>query len=236
MMGITSSAVTQYLSGKRAGDQVRRIKSSENLMHIISNTTDIIAQDRKDGKSELSSARVIEAAQQISSLLRGVAETKPSLGLEEEEERGESRQVERGKILSYLSIIRKRIEAEQTVALRNMSLASRGRDELAKSLFRQIASDSMRHADILTSVASYIQKEEGLSTSTATAIPSVKQLEEILKEEEGAVDPEIEKLKKIDDPVIRLFLESIEMDEQKHYKLLSKLLEIGKSRAVSEKE
>jgi predicted transcriptional regulator/rubrerythrin len=234
-LNITPSAVTQYLQGKRARTWVKKIRSSQDLMRIVSTATDTISEDKRRGRAELSSARLLEAAQQISSFLRGItfrdatsAEGSPTAS------QLLSRMTEDQKISNYLRIIRKRIESEQRVALRNMALASQAEDELAKGLFRQIASDSMRHADILTSVASYLQKYE--KGSSSTAIPSLDLLEEILKEEEGVVDPEIQQLKNIEDPVIKLFLESIEMDEQKHYSLLSKLLEVAKEQTLSSKK
>ena len=54
--------------------------------------------------------------------------------------------------------LRNRIVGEQNAVAECMRLAQRSRDELTRALFRQIASDSLRHAEIVASLTAYLDR------------------------------------------------------------------------------
>lgn len=115
-------------------------------------------------------------------------------------------------------VIKERIKLEQATAGRAMAYSYKTRNPLMRTLFMQIASDSLRHAEILTAILDYLAgrlKSEDLGVS-------MEELE-ALAEEEFSMRESIAELYKVDDPVVRALILSIELDEQKHYQLVKSL-------------
>jgi uncharacterized protein len=103
-----------------------------------------------------------------------------------------------------------------------MRLAQRSRDELTRALFRQIASDSLRHAEIVASLASYLDRGVASSSPTGISRADVEQL--IQREHEAEETSEVDLAPHLDG-MMRVLWESMESDEHKHERLLQLLLE-----------
>jgi rubrerythrin len=121
----------------------------------------------------------------------------------------------------------KRIELEERSAAKALELASKGDDPLLSVLLRQIASDSMRHADILTTL---------LRTLEGGAPPPIRDygvLREMLAFEEQAESENLSELIRSDDPLVKALLMSVDLDERKHEALLRVLMESSTGKRVT---
>ena len=122
-------------------------------------------------------------------------------------------------------ILQDRVEAELREARTSLNMANKIEDGFGKLLFKGIASDSIRHAEIVSQV---IRDQE-----TVGSFRLDKQLKRYLKqmiqEEENASEQLMIKLVKTKHPAVRALLQSIDQDEMKHKKMLrslSKYLEV----------
>ncbi len=120
--------------------------------------------------------------------------------------------------------LRNRIAGEQNAVAECMRLAQRSRDELTRALFRQIASDSLRHAEIVASLAAYLDR--GVATSAPTGITREDVEHLIRREHEAEATSEIDLGPELGG-MMRILWESMESDEEKHERLLGILLEAG---------
>ena len=98
-------------------------------------------------------------------------------------------------------------------------MANKIEDGFGKLLFKGLASDSIRHAEIVSQV---IRDQE-----TVDSFRLDKQLKRYLKqmiqEEENASEQLMIKLVKTKHPAVRVLLQSIDQDEMKHKKMLRSL-------------
>ena len=120
--------------------------------------------------------------------------------------------------------LRDRITGEQDAVAQCMRLAQRSRDELTRALFRQIASDSLRHAEIVASLAAYLESRRFHEHPDGITRADVEQL---LEREHAAEATDATDLGPRLGGVMRILWESIESDERKHERLLGLLLEAG---------
>jgi hypothetical protein len=105
-----------------------------------------------------------------------------------------------------------------------MRLAQKARDELTRAVFRQIASDSLRHAEIVASLTTYLDR--GTSNVYASGI-TPREVRDLIDREREA---ETEVADGTGPPIgglLALLLESMEADERKHARMLQGLLESG---------
>ena len=119
--------------------------------------------------------------------------------------------------------LRLRVRGEQAAVGSCMQLAQKARDELTRAIFRQIASDSLRHAEIVASLATYLDRGAASAHASGITRRDVQQL--IAKEkaaEAGGPD-----LAKWLGGTMHLLAASMEADERKHDELLRGLLESG---------
>lgn len=207
-LGITPSAVTLYARGRRGKKLADRIRSLHELSLIARELADQIADRKRRGEQIDEFPLILDAAYRIMRLVS--QEPKREVKLKRRDDR-------------HLDLLRARIEQEQLAAQRNMTLAVATKDEITRILFRQIATDSMRHADTIGAVISYLQKP----TQRRPVKDEVVQIEAMIREEESATEQPI----KIDgaDSAVKLLLNSIDMDEEKHSRLLKGLLEIDRA-------
>jgi predicted transcriptional regulator len=211
ILGITPAAVTQYTMGKRGKNLSEMIRSMEETSLIIRNLTDQIIERRKKGDMIDEFPSILDAAYKIMRLVseKSIAKGKVTIPKREND---------------LSRVLKERIEQEHLAARRNMTLAAGAKDEIAKMVFRQIATDSIRHADIISFLMNY-QSSDQIRKSSADEIA---QIQAMIKEEESATEQPI-KLKDID-PALKLLLKSIDIDEEKHKMLLTGLLGIYRSR------
>ncbi|HEV2450289.1 MAG TPA: hypothetical protein VGU43_07795 [Thermoplasmata archaeon] len=216
LLGLAPSAVSQYLSGRRGSRSLERFEGDEEAQ--------LLAQRVAAGLSEL---RPADSASRVRLLLDGTQElverVEGSPSVPTHAAVGGSRPSgEHARELLVWS--RSRVRAEQRAVAQSMRLAQKARDELTRSVFRQIASDSLRHAEIVASLAPYLSR--GISRPPASGITRTD-VEGLVRDErraEGRPDPV---LMREAGGTIGLLLESIAADERKHDALLSGLLESG---------
>ena len=105
-----------------------------------------------------------------------------------------------------------------------MRLAQRARDELTRAILRQIASDSLRHAEIVASLAPYLDR--GIAEAHASGI--TRREIEVLIEGERRAEAGADVVTSRDlGGTMALLIASMEADERKHADLLQGLLNSG---------
>jgi uncharacterized protein len=209
LLGIVPSSVSQYLSGKRLGSTLRRFLGLEAARGIARRT----AQRMMAG--EAGATAVLGAALALGETLGGSGpprrkRTDPPLGPDLPR--------------TARAWQRARIAGEQNAVVECMRLAQRSRDELTRALFRQIASDSLRHAEIVASLAGYLDRGVASSVPTGVTRADVRQL--IRREHEAEATGTVDLGRQLGG-VMRVLWESMEADEQKHDRLLRLLLNAG---------
>jgi len=195
LLGVTAAAVSFYVGGKRGANVVRELEQNPKVLELIKSYVDMLVERIRSGKA--SSIDVADLAKTISAFLSA-----PEADVGDLE-----------------AAIMDRVRVEQETANRAMALSYRVKNPLLRILFLQIAIDSLRHAEILTAISDYLSgrvRAEDLGISE-------KELE-TLSEEEMRMREGISPLYRIEDPVIRSLLLSIELDEVKHYELVRSLV------------
>ncbi|MCI4324751.1 MAG: hypothetical protein L3K00_02540 [Thermoplasmata archaeon] len=206
-LGLVPSAVSQYLSGKRLRGALTAFESDERVRGVVRKAAQRLVTAKG---SHTATAALLETAMELSGTTgkrrRGGSPTEPS-----------SAQTRRGDA----AWIHHRIAGEQAAVTECMRLAQRSRDELTRAVFRQIASDSLRHAEIVAALAAYLDR--GISRTVPSGITraDVRRLiaREHAAEESSAGDPG-ERF----GGVMRILWESMVSDERKHDRLLDLLL------------
>jgi uncharacterized protein len=211
LLGIVPSSVSQYLSGKRLGPTIAAYLGNEAARRIARRT----AQELMTGPPE--PRVVLEASIALGRLYRTEA------GGGRRRVRPAPPPPVRDETPQWL---RQRIAGEQNAVAECMRLAQRSRDELTRALFRQIASDSLRHAEIVASIAAYLDRSVSTSVPTGITRADVKDLidREHAAEASGGAD-----LGRQLGGVMRILWDSMEADERKHEMLLQRLLASGLS-------
>ncbi len=213
LLGVVPSSVSQYISGKRLGPRLAKYLGDERARRLARTTAQRMVSAEGDARLVLGAAIELQEMSAPSTAREGAASA-PS----------PTRNRDTPKWL------RNRIAGEQNAVAECMRLAQHSRDELTRALFRQIASDSLRHAEIVASIAAYLDR--GVSASVPTGITRSDVEDLIAREHEaektssGDLAPEL-------GGVMRILWDSMEADEQKHELLLQKLLaaaEPGESR------
>jgi uncharacterized protein len=214
-LGIAPSAVSQYLSGKRLGASTEASRAPERERAIARVAAQRIAAPT--GGPAVSVEVVFEAARELALAARSPAATGAGAPAgPETPDPTRDREVRR-----YL---RRRIALEQAAVGECMRLAQRSRDELTRAVFRQIASDSLRHAEIVASIQTYL--ERGLRRAFASGVRrgDIERLIQREREAEAGLDdsfgPEF-------GGMIHVLWESMEADERKHEVLLEAMLQHG---------
>jgi uncharacterized protein len=209
LLGIVPSSVSQYLSGKRLGPAVQAYLGREEARAIARRT----AQRLVAGAA--APATVLEGAIALGERFAERPRRHPGPpadGLPTELQR---------KVPTWL---RHRIAGEQTAVAECMRLAQRSRDELTRALFRQIASDSLRHAEIVASLAGYLDR--GIASSAPTGITKADVAQLLRREHEAEATSEIDLGAQLGG-LMRILWDSMEADEKKHERLLQLLLDAG---------
>jgi uncharacterized protein len=209
LLGIVPSSVSQYLSGKRLGPTLSRYLGDDEARAIARRT----AQQLQSGSA--GTRAVLEAAITLGEQFgptHSAAVAKSTGGLSPDLQR---------KVPGWL---RNRIAGEQNAVTECMRLAQRSRDELTRALFRQIASDSLRHAEIVASLAAYLDR--GVASSSPTGITRADVEHLIRREHEAEATSEIDLGPELGG-MMRILWDSMESDEKKHEHLLQLLLAAG---------
>lgn len=207
LLGLVPSSVSQYLSGKRLGPTLSAYLGRQDARALARRT----AQQLVEGAP--AATAVLEAAGALEAGLRGPAARPRSPGTPTLDPELQQR---------LPTWLRNRIAGEQSAVAECMRLAQHSRDELTRAVFRQIASDSLRHAEIVAALAGPLDR--GLASSPATGItrPDVAQL--IQREHDAEATGEVDLGPHLGG-VMRILWDSMEADERKHEHLLELLLE-----------
>ena len=204
-LGLSPSAATQYLKGGRASKQVRAL-SRPDVLRLVDDLCDRVAL--RGGS--MMQAEFFELVYTVSGLLQRMPGSRGTLtqaGLQG-----------RTKLLSTL---RGRLQAEQEAAELFMGVAVSLRNDLTRLLFRGVASDSIRHADIVMTIISSLEKGEAVDAD----LPDKGQLEKLLAYEDTAHVHNLDAVKQyFPNKIISALLASIEADERKHSDLLKRLM------------
>ena len=205
LLGLAPSAVSQYLSGKRLGPKLVGPWDDQRARRIARETAQQLMAGAGGPELVLGAAIAFQAL--------------PAPPRRTSERRAGRPPAVPGGVPRWLRL---RVAGEQSAVSECMRLAQRSRDELTRALFRQIASDSLRHAEIVASLAAYLDR--GVATSAPTGITR-SDVERLIARERAAEAtsgatpvPEF-------GGVMQILWESMEADERKHDLLLRRLLE-----------
>ncbi|MCI4331201.1 MAG: hypothetical protein L3K19_05070 [Thermoplasmata archaeon] len=213
LLGLAPSAVSQYLSGKRLQRELLAHTADERYRRMAREVADRLLGGR------------VEPAERVRVVLDGARELVSDAGRSRPRiRRGAPQGAPAEDLRTLARWARSRIRTEQAAVAHCMRLAQKARDELTRAVFRQIASDSLRHAEIVASLSTYL--DQGTLTAYASGITrrEVRELIEGEREAESQLaesgGPRIEGL-------LALLLESMEADERKHGRMLEALLASG---------
>jgi uncharacterized protein len=205
-LGIVPSSVSQYLSGKRLGPTLSVYLADTEARRLARSAAEELMAGAGGASTVLGAAVAFGAR-----FAPGADHRSPSppdaLSV-----------AVRRKMPGWL---RNRIAGEQNAVAECMRLAQRSRDELTRALFRQIASDSLRHAEIVASLAANLDR--GVASSAPSGITR-SDVEDLIRREHEAEATSAVDLGPELGGVMRILWDSMEADERKHEQLLEKLL------------
>ena len=223
ILGTSPAAVTLYSKDRRGLQLSEIIKSNKSAHLVIDDLMERITQRNwsakaKDDLQKDTFPLILDAAYRI---MRIVSSPAPERNAVRDQNRSPS--IYPGSLTETLV---DRLQEEQLAAERNMALAVGTTDEIARTIFRQIASDSIRHAEIVSYFLSLPKRNSKLKPKKGMIQEEIVQIEAMIKGEESATEEPIN-IKGID-PALNLLLKSIDIDEEKHKILLNGLLSINK--------
>jgi len=215
LLGLAPSAVSQYLSGKRVERRFLAYAADEQARTIARRVIEALVEAQEAGRTP--SRVVLEGAAALSELPQSPARRSSTAFAPA----GSGASPQLRQLARWL---RQRVRAEQVAVTQCMRLAQRARDELTRALLRQIASDSLRHAEIVASLAPYIDR--GVSGAFASGITR-KEIEALIEGERRAeAQADAESARHLQG-TMAILIASMEADERKHAELLRGLLESG---------
>jgi len=204
VLRVTPAAVTQYAKGKR-GNKLGRNHGHEQIIDALAEKA---AQRIRSGTGSLELVELLDSAYQLLAASKGQRILDSKL-----------RSPTRNK---WMTILKERLRLELNAAQKCLAIANRAHDEHSKLLMRMIASDSVRHADIVSQLMSWLETGHELVFDP----PEQAFVREMLAIEDRASESSLSKSIKLPPSVARLLLESIDMDETKHERLLGSMLKI----------
>ena len=230
ILGTSPAAVTLYSKDRRGRELSKTIESDENARLVIDNLMEQITQRKTTGgKDNLQNSDafplILDSAYRIMRLI-STSSSPPQTVVERE---SPTQKILGAKVYdNFTETLVERLQEEQLAAQRNMALAVGTTDEVARTIFRQIASDSIRHAEIMSFVLSAPKNGDKRKVTEKMLQEEIAQIEAIIKDEESATEEPIRHRNL--DPSLKLLLKSIDIDEEKHKILLKGLLSISKGK------
>jgi uncharacterized protein len=215
LLGVAPSAVSQYLSGKRLEKGFARFATDEGARAIARSALEALIRAHEEGGAP---TRVIL---QRALALSDLAERPQRAALPVSLPSGRPATPQLRQLARW---IRLRVKAEQVAVTECMRLAQRARDELTRGILRQIASDSLRHAEIVSSLLPYVDR--GVTGAYAAGITR-KEIESLIESERRAEAQADEGLAHHLTGTMAILVASMEADERKHTELLRGLLQQG---------
>jgi rubrerythrin len=126
-------------------------------------------------------------------------------------------------------ILRERLRLELTAAEKYLELSNQTADDYSKMLLRMIAADSIRHGDVVSQVISWLEA----GRESEFEMPGRAILESLVALEDSAHEASLTDSVHVDHPIARLLFQWIDADEEKHEKIVSKMLKLEADRARS---
>jgi uncharacterized protein len=206
---VTPAAVTQYLKRSRGGKR----EGSISIDRLIEPLVEKVVKRARSGLGPVETVELLETAHQVMVMSAG-----------REIVQSKSEQPERN---ASLALLRDRLQLELSAAEKYLELANRTSDDYTKLLLRMIASDSVRHGDVVSQVISWLEASGG---GRRFELPGEDILGSMLALEDSAKEASLRDNVKVDHPVARLLLEWIDTDEAKHGKMVAKMLAMNKRR------
>ena len=227
ILGTSPAAVTLYSKDRRGQQLSKIIESDKNARLVIDNLMEQIAQRKIGANKDLKNDTfplILDAAYRIMLLVSSSPSETESVSTQGKSTNNNSD--------SLRETLIGRLQEEQVAAQRNMALAVGTSDEVARAIFRQIASDSIRHAEIVSFLLSLPKNDSRRRANRRMLEEEAAQIESMIRGEESATEEPI-KLKSAD-PALKLLLKSMDIDEEKHKKLLKGLLSINKAKGYGQ--
>lgn len=206
-LALSPPAVTLYLGGRRASQISEELLGNSKAMECIEELIEKIRM-----KGSLTHSELYDAAFNILRMLQADAKL-----VEKYPER------EKGEMAPLLRSLRERIQAEQESAEEFMKAAVELKSDLMRLVFRILASDCIKHADIITTIASAIEEERIIQVDKL----AMKRLNMLLEKEEKAHLQSLDDVKHLlPSGLLTIVIELIEDDERKHSKILKRIMEL----------
>lgn len=205
VLNLTPSAVTQYVKGRR-GSRVAELNKYESILDQL---VEKAAARIKNNGPPIELTELSDVAYQISGAATSEVVLESTRDLNKEKR--------------WLRLLRERLQTELMAAQRCLEVANRVGDDFSKLLLRMIASDSIRHADIISVIISYLE-----SGRLEMQFPDLDFISAMLEIESRSLEFSLKDEVNVPHPVAKLLLESIDMDEMKHERILAKLIEVAK--------
>ncbi|MEM3851732.1 MAG: hypothetical protein QXP70_01890 [Methanomassiliicoccales archaeon] len=203
LLGTTQSAVSQYIGRKRGRSELKWELLDSLLAPHVQKASEMI----RTGSGRVEPVELLEIAHQYLILERS----------------NQISNVSSEHMAEALPTLRSRLQLELTAAERYLELANESRDDYSKMLLRMIASDSIRHADVVSQMISWLE-----SGRDAQFIPMDREmLQKMLSIEDSASETPLSQLVEISHPVARLLLEWIDADESKHERVIESVLSLS---------
>jgi len=204
VLSITPAAVTQYLKGRRGG----KLNELDRFELVLDALVEKAAKRVRSNLGAIEMAEIMDVIYQISAASSGQEILQSKSAKPEHRE--------------SLKLLKERLQLELIAAQRCLELTNKINDEYSKLLLRMIASDSIRHADVVSQVISWLEAGH----ATAVQLPDLSFLNSLLEIEDKATESSLAQSIEIPHPVAKVLLHSIDMDEEKHEKILAELLRL----------
>ena len=204
-LNVTQAAVAQYLKRKRGGN-TEELSSMDRLIDPLAEK---LVKRMRSGLGGIETAELLETARQVMVMNKGRMIVQQ-----------EARRPERDEALR---ILRERLKLELTAAERYLELSNQTADDYSKLLLRMIAADSIRHGDVVSQVISWLEA----GGETEVDMPGKQILESLIALEDSAHEASLTESIRIAHPIAQLLFQWIDADEEKHEKIVSKMLKLG---------
>lgn len=207
-LNVTQAAVAQYLKRKRGGSAL----GVPSLDRLLDPLAEKLVKRLRSGMGGVETAELVETARQVMVMNRG------RMMVQEQPKRPERDRA--------LRILRDRLRLELTAAEKYLELSNQTADDYSKMLLRMIAADSIRHGDVVSQVMSWL--EAGRESEVET--PGKAILQSLIALEDSAHEASLTESVRVGHPVAQLLFEWIDADEEKHERIVSKMLKLGAGR------
>jgi uncharacterized protein len=210
-LNVTPSAVTQYLKRKRGGNA----PELASIDRLIDPLAEKLAKRLRAGLGGVETTELVETARQVMVMHRGrmIAQERP-------------RRPERDEALR---VLRERLKLELTAAEKYLELSNQTADDYSKMLMRMIAADSIRHGDVVSQVISWLES----GRESDVEMPGKAILQSLIELEDSAHEASLTDSIRIGHPIAQLLFQWIDADEEKHEKIVSKMLKLEAERESS---